>query len=565
MDINPLDVVLKVWKHSRVDGNVWMPSITDIGVKNKERFREGPAVRAKAPSLPELSDDRDWYWTPAVTNGDVRKIKTIRDDNTAQVHYPAQRVVWVDCDDSFDRTILEGLKPSYLWETSPGHLQAVWLLTDEIPVSEFHKDGFVGMLIQATGADKSGVDVSQLLRVPGTWHHKKKPFQGRVLAAPGTRYTRAMLLTRVARTLGFSPQLASELGAEDPYGDRSKLLWKFSRNASELGLPQDLTFKLIKACKWNKWQDNPDRLKEDIERAYGAAPDTVIKDPEQQQALEHHSEREDEPVDAWSMSTVFDFGPVLREPLKWVLPNIIPEAGCGLIVAAPKVGKTRIAIEVALGLATARSPLGISTQKPQAVGFFSLEDGEYLFADRLASGMSQGRAEYHWDGHIRKQRDDLVWYPPKPMPLLTNFAQVDLSDPLDQQRLYETILKFNLKLVIIDTLSMAIGKGNVSDQKEMYAVLKPVKEIAKATGCAVLFIHHTRKRVFEKGESIQESILGATALHAWSDFIMSLAAPEEDSDLLRLGVQTKMGSKTHYIDTALRIIKRPPSEEELDE
>lgn len=190
------------------------------------------------------------------------------------------------------------------------------------------------------------------------------------------------------------------------------------------------------------------------------------------------------------------------------------------------------------------------------MGFFSLEDGEYLFADRLAGGMRDGRAQYHWDGHIKPEGRALVWEPPRAMPLLTNFAQVDLSDPDDQQRLYETIIKFELKLVIIDTLSMAIGKGNVSDQKEMYAVLKPVKDIAKATGCAVLFIHHTRKRVFEKGESIQESILGATALHAWSDFIMSLASPAEDEDFLRLGVQTKMGNHQHYVDNELKIIKR---------
>lgn len=555
MDIDPLDLIRKVWQHSGTPGNVWMPSISNIG-KETERFREGAMISSGDPSFPELSDNLDWYWTPAVSHGETRRIKK----GSSGSHYPAQRVVWVDCDDSYDRKLLDSLKPSYMWETSPGHTQAVWLLRDKVPHTEFNKDGFIGMLTQAVGADKSGVDVSQLLRVPGTVHHKGNPFKGRVLRSSGTVYTRGQVLSRVARGLGFSPGLASELGADDPYGDRSKVLWRFARNAAELGLPQDLTFKLIKATKWNKWKDEPERLKEDIARAYEQQPtEKPTPDPERQQAAE--ALEEDTPIEAWGLATIDQFGPVIHKPISWILPGIIPEAGCGLIVAAPKVGKTRVAIELALGLASGNKPLGISTRRPQPVGFFSLEDGEYLFAERLSSGMQGTRARYHWDGHIKPEGKRLTWHPPQPLSLMTHFSSVDLSSPEDQQRMYETIDKYGLRLVIIDTLSMAIGKANVSDQKEMYAVLKPMKDIAKATGCGIMFIHHTRKRVFEKGETIQESILGATALHGWSDFIMSLASPEEDSDFLRLGVQSKRGSDLHYLNTKLQIIRKPKIEE----
>lgn len=550
----------KVWRHAGVTGNVWVPHISNIGHTSKERFYEGPALRAKTPELPELRDSEDWYWTPAVSQGLTRRIKK----GSTGTNYPTQRVVWVDCDESYNDALLQSLRPSYVWETSPGHKQAIWLLSEPIASSEFHRDGFMGMLTQALGADKSGVDISQLLRVPGTWHHKSKPFKGRVLRSAGTTFSKGQLLQRVAKGLGFSAGLASDLGGEEPYGDRSKVIWKISRNAAELGLPQDLTFKLIKATKWNKWVDDPERLKEDIARAYEAQPaEKPAPDPERQQATEEitHSEGADAPIEAWNMASIEDFGPVLHKPISWILPGIIPEGGCGLIVAAPKVGKTRIAIEIALGLASGNKPLGISTQKPQPVGFFSLEDGEYLFAERLVSGMKGPREKYHWDGYITKETRGLVWNPPQPLPMLTHFSPVDLSTPEDQQRLYETINKYGLRLVIIDTLSMSIGKTKVTDNSEMYEVLKPLKLIAQATGCAVMLIHHTRKRVFEKGESIQESILGATALHGWSDFIMSLAAPTEDTDLLRLGVQSKRGSDQHFINTQLKIIKKPALEE----
>jgi len=540
-----------VWRHSGQRGYVWVPHIYKIGVKDEEKFREGKPLAARRPEFPELRDSVDWYWTPAVSSSDSRKAK----------QYPAQKAVWVDCDESYDDKLLLSLKPSYLWETSPGHKQAIWLLREEIARSEFHRDGFIGMLTQALGGDKSGVDVGQLLRVPGSWHHKRDAFQGRIISSSGQVWTRSQLLARVAKGLGFSPALASELSAADPYGDRSKLLWKFARSAAELGLAQDLTFKLIKATAWNKWKDEPERLKEDIARAYEQQPSAPApKDAERQQEIEQ-VDHEDEPVGPWELETVASFAEVMRKPISWILPGIIPEGGCGLIVAPPKVGKTRIAMEMALGLATGKRPLGISVRRPQPVGFFSLEDGERLFAERLSSGMNNGRSKYHWDGHIRSEGKQLVWEPAQPLSLLTHFSPVDLSEGNDMQRLYETIEQYGLRLVVLDTLSMAIGKANVSDQKDMYAILKPLKLIAQNTGCAIMFIHHTRKRVFEKGETVQESILGATALHGWSDFIMSLAAPSEDGDLLRLGVQTKRGGGQHYIDSQLRIIKRPPIEE----
>lgn len=554
MDINPLDIVRKVWRHAGVNGNVWTPTIANIGKKN-ERFREGPKRSAAKPGALAIDPDVDSYWTPAVSHGDTRRV---RKTETAS-NYPAQRVVWVDCDESYNRTLLEFLKPSFMWETSPGHTQAVWLLKDTLPLSEFHRDGFVGMLIQAVGADKSGVDVSQLLRVPGSWHHKGKAFEGRVLAASGRLWTRGMLLGRVARGLGFSPGLASELAAEHTFGDRSKVLWRFARNAAELNIDEQLTFKLLKATDWNKWKDDPDRLKADIASAYAQQP----KDPEKTQAQEELHQQEDEVVEAWTMADVASFGPVMRKPVTWILPGIIPEGGCGLLVAPPKTGKSRIATEMVLGLATGRRPLGLSVRRQQAVGFFSLEDGEHLVAERMSYSLNskRGRQPYHWDGHITRVEDKLRWEPPRSMPLFTHFAPINLHEGNDMQRLLETIQKYELKLVILDTLSLAIGKANVSDQKEMYTILTPLKLIAQGTGCAVMFIHHTRKRVFEKGETVQESILGATALHGWSDFILSLAPPAEEGDMLRLGVQTKRGGAQHYINDELELVKRPALED----
>lgn len=553
MDTESLRLIRKVWRHSGVEGNVWMPHIANIGSKTSQRFREGAALHSRKPRIPQLRDDVDWYWTPAVSSSDSRKAKA----------YPSQRVLWVDCDESYNDDLLKALKPSYVWETSPGHKQAIWLLRDKISPDEYHRDGLMGLLTQALGGDKSGVDIGQLLRVPGTWHHKRDPYQGRLLRTTGTVYTRGQVLSRVAKGLGFPAGVASEIGADDPYGDRSKLLWKFERIAAEIGLPQDLTFKLLNQVGWNKWKDEPEKLREDIAKAY-ALQSEKAPEKEQTSSGDDTDASDEDVVSPWDLSSADSFGEVLRKPRAWILPGVIPEAACGILVAAPKVGKTRVAIEMALGLASGTHPLGINSRKPRNVAFFSLEDGEYLFAERLSESLNRdkGRYQFHWDGHISRGKDGYTWHPSRKMSFLTRFDATDFRDPENQQRLYETVLRYDLDLVIIDTLSMAIGNANVSDTKEMYEVLKPLKEISKATGCAVMFIHHTRKRVFEKGESLQERILGSTALHGWSDFILSLADPDEDNpDLRRLAIQTKMGHNQHYLSPELKIIKHAPQEE----
>lgn len=541
MDQPTAKIVRTVWKHTGTDGHVWLPTIANISSK-APRFNQGVPIRP-TDKLPKIAKGIDSYWTPAISNSSRRKA----------ADYGAQRVIWADCDDGFNDTLLTKLRPSFLWETSPGRKQAIWLMDEPIQPSDFHRDGFVGMLTQALNADSGGVDIPQLLRLPGSWHNKNGAYKGKILSTRGTVYTRGQLLTRVARGLGISPGVASEIGADNIY-DRSKKMWQFARSASEAGVPEDLAIKMLAACKWNKYKDDLNKLKEDVGRAYSAE----AKSPTKMVSLisDDVDEADGEEVNAWDMDQVESFGPIIHQPINWIVPGIIEESGCGLLISSPKVGKTRLAIELALGIATGTAPLGINTQKSRAVGFFSLEDGERLFADRMDGSLNvdEGREKYHWDGYITS---DLTWHPQTRMPMLTNFAQVDLSSDEDKQRLLLTIQKYNLKLVIIDTLSMAIGKSDVSSSTDMYAILKDVKVIAKATKCAIMFIHHTRKRVFEKGESIQERVLGSTALHAWVDFILSLAPPEEGDDLLRLAIQTKMGGGMEYVGQDMKIVKVP--------
>jgi RepB DNA-primase from phage plasmid/Protein of unknown function (DUF3987) len=98
-----------------------------------------------------------WHCAHLLTKG--RRIK----ENAAPV-----LSLWGDLDGA---EVPNGsLKPTTVVESSPGRFHCYWRLSDEIPPEL--AEGLNKRLAGVVGADPSGFDLSQLLRVPGTINHK---------------------------------------------------------------------------------------------------------------------------------------------------------------------------------------------------------------------------------------------------------------------------------------------------------------------------------------------------------------------------------------------------------
>src|SRR5205823_123867 len=99
--------------------------------------------------------------------------------------------------------------------SSPGRLQAYWGLTQPLPPA--HAEQLNRRLSRAIGADSSGWDLTQLLRIPGTrnWKYPDAPVVS-VLARTGQRYDPAVLAGLLpaapARAAPTAPAPASEHG-----------------------------------------------------------------------------------------------------------------------------------------------------------------------------------------------------------------------------------------------------------------------------------------------------------------------------------------------------------------
>ncbi len=156
-------------------------------------------------------------------------------------------------------------------------------------------------------------------------------------------------------------------------------------------------------------------------------------------------------------------------PVRWVLPGVIPE-GLTILAGEPKVGKSWLALDLALG----GDCLGEHVPDHDTL-YLALEDNPRRLRSRLQAIAAEGAV------------------PTARTTFRTNWADFDhggvddLSDYLDARPA--------TKLIIIDTLAKVRGRqGSESYNYQADSlVLAPAHRLANDRGVAVVVVHHTSK------------------------------------------------------------------------
>lgn len=207
--------------------------------------------------------------------------------------------VWADLDECDPRLMM--VTPSILTQTSPGRYHALWLLEDPVEpevaenisrrIAYYHAD---------QGADKSGWDLSQLLRIPYTPNYKYGDINeapvvtvlsaDRLLYRPSdfSKYPEPKALKVILDKPVPKPEnlniTASEilqryhmneyvykLFEDTPEGDWSTALWNLIRMCVEAGVAREEAFVLCNEAACNKYRRDgrPETaLWNDIQRGY---------------------------------------------------------------------------------------------------------------------------------------------------------------------------------------------------------------------------------------------------------------------------------------------------------
>ena len=189
-------------------------------------------------------------------------------------------------------------------------------------------------------------------------------------------------------------------------------------------------------------------------------------------------------------------------PIKWAIEGYVPE-GFSVLAGRQKLGKTWLALDMSIAVATGGC----------ALGGIKCEAGNVLYMDLE-------------NGHRRiKRRIEIIFPNEQTRPDLSNIEIVTESPTLDKgvigalEHWRRSVP--NPRLVIIDVLQRIkpAGKGNRNAYENDYAIYQDLQSWATENGIAVLGLHHTRKG---GADDPLESLSGSNGLSAVADTTLVL-------------------------------------------
>lgn len=558
---NVLKLISRAW--GKQAGYVFFPWIDGRAEDKAQRIRgynEGPAFRwptQKDEIIAHLESHTtdDIYWCPSIFEKKTRRI-----DNAMDEH-----ALWADLDTIHPEEIDEEYRPTIAWESSPGRFQALWLITGgdiqgaSWPGNENQK------LTYYLGADHSGWDTTQLLRIPSWDNYKPEyklandgdPVHGRLLWHNGRRYLAddfeglpevrgadaGTLATDVLEDqiksidrlevwgrvrLKCSKEVRELVSARATGGqDRSEKLWQIERDLADAGCTVPEIVAITRDSIWNKFAGRSDELRRLLTEAAKAIGERT-SDKEKQ--LERDREEKPRPGNLYTMVNE-------AEPPIWIVKNILTQASCGFFAGEPKSFKSWCALDLAISVATGAPFLNaFDVLQPGPVLYIQEEDPLPTIKDRLGKltpGKTQDRVMFELDDDEVPQ---LVWTPAEDNDVLPKVSaivreQFTVSDPGWQAWLDEILsegyvtldddgaTREDYRLVLMDPLMMIAGDVDENRAHEMTErVYKPLKVLAEKHQVAIQVVNHMRKgREGDTASRGGQKMLGSVANHAWSE------------------------------------------------
>jgi hypothetical protein len=218
----------------------------------------------------------------------------------------------------------------------------------------------------------------------------------------------------------------------------------------------------------------------------------------------------------------------------WLIPGLIEKGRRGLIVAAPKTGKSLMFLDVAVCLATGRSFLGLRPYSREVrVAIVSREDGPQMVRERLEQlARGHGIPTSYLDRNILVNTEE-------------QSSSFQIDNPKHVEELAEWLRVNRIEFCVIDVLNK-IHSAQENSSDDMTRVMKQFDELARESGAQICVIHHTSR---------SGGVKGSTSIEGWADYIFHLEQAPGDPDGKILSLRTKSGSAVDPL--LIRYIQSP--------
>jgi hypothetical protein len=189
--------------------------------------------------------------------------------------------------------------------------------------------------------------------------------------------------------------------------------------------------------------------------------------------------------------------PAPREP-HWLVEGLWADQAVGIVGGEPKCGKTFLALDLALAVASGAPALRhFPVPKPGPVLLFCAEDPPDTVRRRLdgiaaAAGVALTGLELH----------------------LITAAYLRLDSPTHRQALRESVEALRPRLLVLDPF-VRLHRIDENAAQQVAPLLAYLRHLQRLFHTAVLLVHHARKG----GASLRagQALRGSSELHAWGD------------------------------------------------
>lgn len=520
--MRPVDFLHKIWGRVCEPGDYVFLSIKDPRWKDFH-FKWDASIKGRVRDWLRQNnpENLDVYFCPLPFRKPERLAKYVKPVN----------LLWSDVDDGDPKK----LRPTVLWESSPGRHHALWFIKDRMNAEDAAQ--LNRSLTYHLGADKGGWDLSQVLRIPGTYNHKyKSKPQVKLLHWDKKVLTEARIANKIRHKVtarvdaqdapndiqdilqhySLSRGVLNLLLGPAEEGRRSDVIWYLENKLNEAGMSPNEIIQVIKGTEWNKYAGRADedhRLRTELSKVIEKQVEKPkVKKKRMHEGLEIESFRD-------VMSS-------LQTSPGWQIPGFWMRRSHGIVAGEPKSFKSTMVMDMALSIASGAPFLGkYPVDDTGPVLYIQNENAHWIMKDRfekmLVNKNLVGKI------HRTSKRKLTVEWPPEIPFYMVNQQSFMLSNQEDCDFLEETIKNLKPELVVLDPLYLMFD-GDIGSAQDLFPILQFLLYLKNTYNCGICVIHHYNK----SGESKRggQRMLGSTTLHGWIESAWYLQALPNDGE-----------------------------------
>lgn len=220
---------------------------------------------------------------------------------------------------------------------------------------------------------------------------------------------------------------------------------------------------------------------------------------------------------------------------RWLIDSLWAERAVGILGGEPKCGKSLLALDIALAVASGAPCLRrFAVPQPGCVLLYAAEDALPIVRERLdgiaaAAGVALGALDL----------------------FVITAPSLRLDTETDRQRLEETVLSVHPRLLVLDPF-VRLHRIDENAAAEVAPLLGYLRRLERTYESAVLLVHHVRKGSahLRAGQALR----GSSELHAWGDSNLYL---RRHLDTLRLSIEHRAAAAPQDLSLSLPAADRP--------